>query len=157
MSLVRFIALTLAAFIAYAVLYIIGVEIFADQYSSIMEHMVPEDQIAMASLSYHLVQTIIFVWLFDKAVGSSNLKDGAVFGAMIGLYLMASDSLWFISIKGFPQDAQMVQALMNVVIGALVGVFLANLYGVRRGEVSADEAWFFYIFSAVDKGLDALF
>ncbi|MBV1900646.1 MAG: hypothetical protein KUG56_03130 [Kordiimonadaceae bacterium] len=140
MSLLRFSATTVAAFIAYGVLYVIGVEIFADKYGSMMAFMVPEDQIAMASLAYHLVQTIIVVWLFDKAVGSSDLKDGAVFGAMIGLYLMASDSIWFISIKDLPQDARLVQGLMSVVIGALVGVLLAKLYSIGRGEDSADEA-----------------
>ena len=138
MSLVRFAGTTVAAFLAYGILYTIGEMLIAGDMASMAAHTVPPEQTLVATLAYHLVQTIVFVWLFDKAVGSTDIKDGAVFGAMIGLYLMASDSVWFTNLKDFPQDARMALSVMNIVFGAVVGIVVAKLHGIGRGE-AADE------------------
>ena len=138
MSLVRFAGTTVAAFVAYGILYTIGGMLIAGDMAAMAGHMVPPEQTFVATMAYHLVQTVVFVWLFDKAVGSTDMKDGAVFGAMIGLYLMASDSVWYTNLKDFPQDARMALSVMNIVFGAVVGIVLAKLHGMGRDEPAAD-------------------
>lgn len=141
MSIARFAGTTLAAFVAYMALYGGSVQLlFAEQFASMAAATVEPGENALAVMSYHLVQTIVVVWLFDKAVGSDDMKAGAIFGLMIGLYIMASDSIWFTNLKDFPQDARVVLSGMHLVIGAIVGVLLAKLHSVGRGGEAADAA-----------------
>lgn len=140
MSIARFAGTTIAAFVAYMALYGGSVQLlFAEQFASMAAATVEPGENALAVMSYHLVQTIVVVWLFNKAVGSKDIKAGAVFGLMIGLYLMATDSIWFTNVKDFPQDARVVLSGLHLVVGAIVGVLLAKLYGLgRRDEAPAE-------------------
>jgi len=135
MSIGKFVLNVVVAFIAYGVLYTAGTMAFAGQFAAMQEVTNPE---SMGVLAYHLVQTIVVVWLFNKAVGSGDMKAGAMFGAMIGLYLLASDAIWFESLKDFPGDARVVLGVMHLVVGAIVGVLLAFMQG--KGWGSAAEA-----------------
>jgi hypothetical protein len=144
MSIGKFVLNVVVAFVAYGVLYTVGTMVFAEQYASMMQATKPEQAIMLPTLAYHLVQTIVVVWLFDKAVGSGDMKAGALFGAMIGLYLLASDSVWFVSLLDFPQDARIVQGILHLVIGAMIGILLAFMTGKGWGskplEATANEA-----------------
>ncbi len=135
MSIGKFVLNVVVAFVAYGVLYTLGTMAFAAQFSAMTAVTNPE---GMGILTYHLVQTVVVVWLFNKAVGSGDLKAGVMFGGMIGLYLLASDSIWFESLKDFPGDARMALGIMHLVIGAIVGALLAFMQG--KGWGSAAEA-----------------
>jgi hypothetical protein len=134
MNIGKFVLNIVLAFIVYGVLYTVGGMMFMGAMEPGMAAMNPPEEIMMPTMAYHLVQTIVVVWLFDKAVGSGDLKAGAMFGFMVGLYLMATDSVWFTSVKDFPQDARVVMSGMNIVIGAIVGVFLAFMQGKGMGS-----------------------
>lgn len=138
MSIGKFVLNVVVAYFAYGILYTAGTMAFADQFGAMMVALKPADAILMPEMAYHLVQTIVVVWLFDKAVGSGDMKAGAMFGAMIGLYLLASDAIWYVSLLDFPQDARMVQGAMHLVVGAVVGVLLAFMQG--KGWGSSAEA-----------------
>ena len=138
MSIGKFVLNVVVAYFAYGVLYTIGTMVFADQFGAMAVALKPEETILMPEMAYHLVQTIVVVWLFNKAVGSGDMKAGAMFGAMVGLYLLASDAIWYVSLADFPQDARMVQGALHLVVGALVGVVLAFMQG--KGWGSAAEA-----------------
>jgi len=138
MSIGKFVLNVVVAYFAYGVLYTIGTMVFADQFGAMAVALKPEETILMPEMAYHLVQTIVVVWLFNKAVGSGDMKAGAMFGAMVGLYLLASDAIWYVSLADFPQDARMVQGALHLVVGALVGVVLAFMQG--KGWGSASEA-----------------
>lgn len=140
MSIGKFVLNVVVAFVAYGVLYTVGTMIFADQYGAMMQATKPEETIALTTLAYHLVQTIVVVWLFDKAVGSGDMKAGALFGGMIGLYLLASDAIWYVSLIDFPQDARIVQGALHLVVGALVGVLLAFMTGKGWGSTQTPAA-----------------
>jgi len=142
MNIGKFVLNVVVAFIAYGILYQGGTMMIADQMESAKAMMNPDEEIMVATLAYHFVQTVVVVWLFDKAVGSGDMKAGAVFGAMIGLYLMATQAIWFEAVKGLPQDPRAVMAVMDIVFGAIVGVVLAFMYskgwGASGGEEAAD-------------------
>lgn len=140
MSIGKFVLNVIVAFIAFGALYTAGGLLIADQMEAMIAAFHPEEEIFIATMSYHLVQTVVFVWLFDKAVGSGNLKDGAMFGLMVGLYLMASDAIWFTGLKDFPGDARIGLAVLNIVIGGIIGVLLAFMHGKGWGSSSADSA-----------------
>ena len=134
MNVGKFILNIVVAFIAYGVLYTAGGMMFMAQLAPGMEHMKPEEAIMVPTLAYHLVQTVVVVWLFNKAVGSGDMKAGAMFGVMIGLYLLASDAVWFTSLKDFPGDGRMVLGVMHLVVGAIIGVLLAFMEGKGWGS-----------------------
>lgn len=139
MNIGKFVLNVVIAYIAYAVLYMgIGM-LFPDQMNAGQVAMRPPEEIMVPTLAYHFVQTVVVVWLFGKAVGSGDLMAGAMFGFMIGLYLMATDSVWFASLKDFPQDGRVVLSLMNIGIGAIVGVLLAFLHSKGMGATGAAE------------------
>jgi len=140
MNIGKFILNVVVAFIVFGVLYTGGMALVPDKFEAANALMRPDEEIMMATMAYHLVQTIVIVWLFDKAVGSGDLKAGAMFGAMVGLYLMASNATWFIALKDFPQDSRMVLSGMNIVFGAIVGVLLAFMHGKGWGSSGGDEA-----------------
>jgi len=131
MNIGKFILNVIVAFVAYGALYTGGTMMFADQFAAAMEASNPE---SIGVLVYHLVQTVVVVWLFNKAVGSGDMKAGAVFGTMIGLYLLASDAVWFSTVKDFPGDARMVLGVMHLVVGAIVGMLLAFMQGKGWGS-----------------------
>jgi len=140
MNIGKFVLNIVLAFIVYGVLYTVGGMVFAEAMMPGMAAMNPPEDIMVPTMAYHLVQTIVVVWLFDKAVGSGDIKAGAMFGFMIGLYLMATDSVWFVSLKDFPQDARVVLGVMNVVIGVIVGAFLAFMHSKGMGSSGGAEA-----------------
>lgn len=138
MNVGKFILNIVVAFIAYGVLYSAGDAMFADAFASAMAMMNPPEATMVPVLGYHLVQTVVVVWLFGKAVGSGDMKAGGMFGFMIGLYLVATDNNWFTIIKDFPQDARLPLDVMHLVIGVLVGILLAFMWG-RGWGFGADE------------------
>ena len=139
MNIGKFVLNVIVAFVAYGVLYgVVGPMIFADGYAAIMSAAKPPEEVFMSEMAYHMVQTIVFVWLFNKAVGSGDLKAGAMFGLMIGLYLMASDSIWFSTLKDYPSGGRMALSILNLVNSAIVGALLAFMQG--KGWGSAAEA-----------------
>lgn len=136
MNIGKFVLNVVLAYVVYFVLYMGGGMMFMGAFEPGMAAMNPPEETMVATSAYHLVQTIVVVWLFDKAVGSGDLKAGAMFGFMVGLYLMATDSVWFTSVKDFPQDGRVVLSIMNVVNAAIVGAFLAFMHGKGMGSSS---------------------
>ena len=134
MNIGKFVLNVIVAFVAFGVLYQGGNMFFADSFVSANAFLNPEDQIMVSVLGYHFVQTVVFVWLFDKAVGSGDLKLGAIFGFMVGLYLLATDANWFLMLKDFPDEARMPLGIMHLVNGVLVGVLLAFMQGKGWGS-----------------------
>ncbi|NVJ96980.1 MAG: hypothetical protein HWE25_02445 [Alphaproteobacteria bacterium] len=138
MNVGKFILNVVIAFIVYGALYMGGVSVFEAQFAAGQEMMNPEAE--TPALAYHFVQTVVVVWLFGKAVGSADLKAGAIYGFMMGLYLMATQATWIISIKGFPQDGRFVSGVMDLAVGVIVGVLLAFLWGKGLGFGAPEEA-----------------
>ena len=141
MNIGKFVLNVVVAFVVYGILYaVVGPMIFAEGSASMAAFLRPEAETQVATLSYHAVQTVVVVWLFVKAVGSGDLKAGAMFGLMIGLYLMATDSVWFASVNGIPTDARAPYAVLNLVNNVLVGVLLAFMQGKGWGASEGEEA-----------------
>lgn len=141
MNIGKFVLNVVAAFLVYGILYALVMPmIFPEAMESLMAASRPPEEAMIPELAYHLVQAIVVVWLFDKAVGSGDMKAGAMFGLMIGFYLMATDSVWFTALKDFPaQDARFGLSIMNLVNSTIVGAFLAFMHGKGWGA-SSDEA-----------------
>jgi len=133
MNIGKFVLNVVVAFIAFGALYQGGNMIFADRFASMNARLNPEDKILVAMLGYHFVQTVVFVWLYSKAVGSGDMKSGAMFGVMVGLYLLATDSNWFVMLKDFPGEGRMPLGILHIVNGALVGALLAFMQGKGWG------------------------
>ncbi len=142
MNMGKFVLNVVAVFILYGLLYgAVGEMVFGGAFDAMMamDFFMPEEETSVSMLSYHLVQTVIFVWLFNKAVGSGDLKAGAMFGLMMGFYIMASDSVWMAGIKDFPSEARIALNILNIVIGVIVGSFLAFMQGKGWGSAAATE------------------
>ncbi len=139
MSVMRFVGTVLAAYVAYSVLYVgTMIGIFAELYTANMDLMRPQDDpMAMYAYIGHFVQTIAVVLLFNKAVGSDDMKAGATFGALMGLYLAATDMTFYFSMK-MSTAPLMTSVVLHIAIGAVIGVLLAKLYGIGRGTENAE-------------------
>lgn len=145
MNIGKFVLNVVIAYFAYFVLYTIGaMYLFKDAYATMATMMYPQEQNMVQTMGYHLVQTIVVVWMFGKAVGSGDMKAGAMFGVMFGLYLMASDAIWFVNLLAFPSDARLPQTILHIVIGALIGMLLAFMeskgWGASSSPAEASEA-----------------
>ena len=116
------------AFILYGVLY------------SIEPMFLMPEAWAAAEAAMKPMQTIVVVWLFTKAVGTGDVKAGIVFGLMIGLYLVATDSIWYSSLASFPQATRLPLMIMHLVNGAIVGAVLAFMAGKGWGARAAAPA-----------------
>ncbi len=137
MNIGKFVLNVIVAFLVYGALYTLGGEvIFKDAFATLVPVFHPQETTSMQTLGYHFVQTIVVVWMFGKAVGSGNLKDGAMFGLMFGLYLMATDSIWYVNIIDMPSASRLPLTIMHLVIGAIVGVLLAFMEGRGWGSSS---------------------
>jgi len=141
MNVGKFVLNVVAAFVLYGALYALVMPmVFPGAMESLMAATKPEEEVMIPELAYHLVQTIVVVWLFGKAVGSGDMKAGAMFGLMIGFYLMATDSIWFTVLKDFPAaDARFGLSIMNLVNSTIVGAFLAFMHGKGWGVTDAVE------------------
>ncbi|WP_417455816.1 hypothetical protein [Kordiimonas sp.] len=140
MNVGKFILNIVVAYIVYGVLYTVGpMFIAADAFTAAEAAMKPMEETGMAVMAYHLVQTVVVVWLFDKAVGSGDMKAAVVFGLMVGLYLVATDSVWYTMLKDFPQDTRMPIMGMHLVNNAIVAVVLAFMAGKGWGSSAKAE------------------
>jgi len=141
MNIGKFVLNVVAVFVLYGILYALVMPVvFPAAMESLVAASKPPEEAMMAEMAYHLVQTIVVVWLFAKAVGSGDLKDGAIFGLMIGFYLMATDSVWFTALRDFPAaDARMGLSIMNLVNSTIVGAFLAFMHGKGWGVTTAQD------------------
>jgi uncharacterized membrane protein SpoIIM required for sporulation len=140
MNVGKFILNIVVAFILYGVLYTVEpMFLMPDAFKAAEAAMKPMEEIAMATMAYHLVQTVVVVWLFTKAVGTGDIMAGVIFGLMIGLYLVATDSVWYTMLADFPQATRMPMMVMHLVNGAIVGAVLAFMAGKGWGaRASAD-------------------
>lgn len=130
MNVGKFILNVVVAFIVYGVLYSVEpMFLMPEAWTEAAAAMKPVEEIVMPTMAYHLVQTIVVVWLFTKAVGTDDMTAGIIFGLMIGLYLLATDSLWYTSLPNFPQATRMPLMAMHLVNGAAVGAVLAFMAG----------------------------
>jgi hypothetical protein len=140
MNVGKFILNIVVAFILYGVLYTVEpMFLMPEAFKAAEAAMKPMEEIAMATMAYHLVQTVVVVWLFTKAVGTGDVMAGVIFGLMIGLYLVATDSVWYTMLADFPQATRMPVMIMHLVNGAIVGAALAFMAGKGWGaRASAD-------------------
>lgn len=140
MSIGRFVGTVVAAYLAYSLLYVgTMMGLFADLFSANAAMMRPEtDPLIPYMYLAHLVQTIAVVLLFNKAVGSDDLKAGAMFGLLVGLYLAATDATFYFGIQ-MSTAPLLMSVILHLAIGAIVGVLLAKLHGIGRGTEAAAE------------------
>jgi len=129
MSIGRFILSVVVAYIVYAVLYMATMMgAFSDLFMANVSLMrAPDDSLMPFAYLAHLVQTIAVVWLFDKAVGSNDVKAGAIFGLWVGVYLAATDSTYYAGMKMATEPWAMAMVI-HLAVGAIVGAVLALLY-----------------------------
>ncbi|TNE62239.1 MAG: hypothetical protein EP335_13150 [Alphaproteobacteria bacterium] len=129
MNVGRFTLCVIAAYIVYAALYIgIMMGVFGELFMANADMMrPPEDSLMAWGYLAHLVQTIAVVWLFDKAVGSNDMKAGAIFGFWVGLYLAATDSTFYTGVK-MSTDPWLVAMITHLFVGVVVGIVLSFLY-----------------------------
>ncbi len=139
MSIMRLVGTIVAAYIAYSVLYIgTMMGVFAELYTANLDMMRPQDDpLVMYAYAGHLVQTIVVVLLFNKAVGSDDMKAGATFGALMGLYLAATDMTFYFGMK-MSTTPLMTSIILHILIGAIIGVLLAKLHGIGRGAEATE-------------------
>ena len=134
MNVGKFILNVVVAFILYGVLYTVEpMFLMPEAWVEAAAAMKPMEETMMGVMTYHLVQTIVVVWLFTKAVGTGDVKAGVIFGLMIGLYLVATDSIWYSSLASFPQATRMPLMVMHLLNGAIVGAVLALMAGKGWG------------------------
>ncbi len=140
MNVGKFILNVVVAFIAFGILYTVGPMMFADAFETAMTALKPEEESLVPVMGYHFVQTVAFVWLFGKAVGSADLKSGAMFGFMVGLYLLATDNIWYSMLKDFPQGTRLPLDVMHLLFGAIVGALMSFMWGKGMGFAAAEAA-----------------
>ncbi|WP_417449265.1 hypothetical protein [Kordiimonas sp.] len=134
MNIGKFILNIVVAFVVYGLLYTVGpMFIMPEAFTAAEAAMKPMEETAVAVMTYHFVQTVVVVWLFGKAVGSGDIMAGVVFGFVIGLYAVATDSVWYTSLADFPQATRMPLMIMHLVINAVVGAVLAFMAGKGWG------------------------
>lgn len=138
MSIGKYILSVLIAYIAYAALYIVSMTVvFADLFMTNADLMRPQDDpTAMYAYIGHLLQTCVVVALFNMAVGSSDMKKGAMFGVLMGGYLAATDITFYFGMKMSTAPLAM-SIVIHLVVGAIIGVLLAKLYGMGSSEEAA--------------------
>lgn len=135
MSIGKFILSVVVAYIAYAILYVVlTMFVFGDLFMTNAELMrAPDDPMAMYAYAGHLLQTVMVVALFNMAVSSSDVAKGAKFGLLIGGYLAATDMTFYFGMK-MSTAPLAVSIAIHLVVGALIGVLLAKLYGMGNKE-----------------------
>lgn len=138
MNIGKFVLNVVVAFIAYGVLYTVGGDvIFRDAFATMAPAMHPQEETFVQTMGYHFVQTIVVVWMFGKAVGSGDMKAGVMFGVMFGLYLMATDAIWFANMLNLSGEARLPLTILHLVNGAIIGMLLAFMEGRGWGASSA--------------------
>lgn len=138
MSVRKFILNVVVAYIAYAVLYVVlTMFVFGDLFMANAELMrAPDDPMAMYAYGGHLLQTVMVVALFNMAVGSNDVAKGAKFGLLVGGYLAATDMTFYFGMK-MSTAPLAVSVIIHLVVGAIIGVLLAKLYGIGSKEAAA--------------------
>lgn len=138
MSVGKFILGVVVAYIAYAVLYVVlTMFVFGDLFMANAELMrAPDDPMAMYAYGGHLLQTVMVVALFNMAVGSNDVAKGAKFGLLVGGYLAATDMTFYFGMK-MSTAPLAVSVIIHLVVGAIIGVLLAKLYGTGSKEAAA--------------------
>lgn len=138
MSIGKYIMHVLVAFFAYFALYtLFTVVIFGDVYAANADLMRSEDDpLALYIMIGHLLQTCMVVVLFNMAVGSNDMKRGAIFGAVLGAYLAGTDMTYYFGLK-MATDPVVIGTIVHLVVGAIIGVLLAFLNGF--GNKAAEE------------------
>lgn len=141
MSIGKYILCVIVAYIAYAVFYVgLTMFVFADLFMANADLMRPQDDpMAMYAFAGHFLQTCMVVALFNMAVGSSDVKRGAIFGLLMGGYLLATDMTFYFGMKMSTAPLG-VSAVIHLAVGAVVGVLLAKLYGMGGNKEVAAEA-----------------
>ena len=131
MSIGKYILSVIVAYIAYAVLYVLlTMFVFGDLFMANADLMRPQDDpMAMYAYAGHLLQTCVVVALFNMAVGSADVMKGAKFGLLIGGYLAATDMTFYFDMKMSTAPLG-VSIAIHLVVGALIGMLLAKLYGM---------------------------
>lgn len=128
MSLKTYLINVLVAFILYGLLMTLyGSTIMASSMAAMADLMVPQDDPkAMVVLVWHLVQTMVMVWLWGRFATKDKL-EAAKFGFMFGLLVAATDMVWYYGMK-IPQDPKSLMFIGHLIVASLVAVGLSLIH-----------------------------
>jgi|GEM_PF-1276272 len=134
MSIRKFILNVAIALLVFGGLFLLTTTvIFASDFEKMLAAFAPPETTIVATLSYQILMMACIVWLFGKSVGSGDLKDGAIFGVVIGFFIMAADAYWFDNLIGFPTDGRAILGSIHLSVGAILGMALAFVHGKGWG------------------------
>ena len=129
MTIGRFIVSVVAAYAVFAVFETAGyLFLYQAEADALMERLRADggNREIYAHVG-HLIQTAVIVWLFDKAVGSNDMKRGLVFGGMIGLYLIGAEAV-NASWMGVSDSMLAKMSLTHLITAVVIGMVLAALH-----------------------------
>lgn len=141
MSIGKFILNVVIALIVFGGLFLLATTvIFANDFEKMLAAFAPPETTIVATLSYQILMMACIVWLFGKSVGSGKVKDGAIFGVVIGFFIMAADAYWFDNLVGFPNDGRALLGGIHLSVGAVLGMVLALVHGKGWGWTDSGNA-----------------
>lgn len=120
---VRFALSIVAVFMAYFMVYegIFAVLGLKAQMEPLMRS--PEDPIIGAVMGGHLVQSILIVLLYHAFVKTNDLKTGAMYGLIMGIYFAATQ-ITQLAFKDFPEalvwDYLPIHLIAGIICAGLV-------------------------------------
>ncbi len=133
MSIGRILILGIAAYITYAILYTVAAMVlYPSEIAAFVEQLsvLGQGNPVLTPIG-HLLQTIAIVVLFYMFVANDDLKTGARFGSLAGLYLAGTNMVIAVGTV-MPTGLLAKMMITDIVIGTLVGIVLAKIYGLTE-------------------------
>lgn len=126
----RLIIAIIAAYVTYGVLYIGSMLLLFPEMQTVVETMgrSPEDPLTMWTHIGHVIETAVVVAIYFLYVKSNEVRDGAVYGALFGLYFAATQLSTMGSFVVWPVNMTFQFIPVHVAVGIVVGMVLAALY-----------------------------
>ncbi|GHF17120.1 hypothetical protein GCM10017044_09360 [Kordiimonas sediminis] len=130
MSIGRFIGAVVLSYVLFAILYMIGgMFVYADAMATnaaLMRSM--DDPFIAFSHIGHLFQTMVLVWIFFSGFDTADVKKGAFFGLMVGVFMAGSNMVWMAGLN--LNTAPLVPMIINDLVAfSAVGAVLAKVFG----------------------------
>lgn len=134
---IRYILTVVAAFVAYGVIYSVGLMVMPGG-EAMAELARAEDDPAMVwTMTGHFVETLVLVFIFHMFVKTKDLKTGGIYGLAFGLYFAATTWSMTGSVAALPADNLMTYLPLHLLAGLIgAGIVPTLLYK----PVEADEA-----------------
>jgi len=128
MTPVRMILQFIAAYLIFGAAYglVMGV-LMADAYAAMVPMFRPGGVMAAVEHGGYVLQTLALIIIFNRFVASNSWKDGALYGALIGM-IYAGVAIVMYAYYPMPDTIMMVEVVSSILITMLAGIAVALIY-----------------------------